>query len=272
MKIYGVVVLYHPFEEVLENINTYINEIDTLYVVDNSDVKNKSLVQELKKNNKIIYINNNGNQGIAHALNVGAKLAIGGGASWLLTMDQDSKFDNGTLKVLIQNIDLKYGIISPAHFINERENIDALFYNNITMTSGNLLNLKLYQSVGPFDEELFIDCVDTEYCLRLYEKNIKIKRVNEVVLNHNLGDIQKKLFFSVTNHNYIRRYYISRNRFYVWNKYKKIFPEYIKFEKTLSFKEVITILLGEKNKLKNIKMILLGYIDYRKKIFGKFNH
>lgn len=31
--------------------------------------------------------NNNGNQGIAHALNVGAQKAIEDGADWLLTMD-----------------------------------------------------------------------------------------------------------------------------------------------------------------------------------------
>lgn len=37
MKLAGVVILYHPDENIVENINSYITDIDFLYIVDNSD-------------------------------------------------------------------------------------------------------------------------------------------------------------------------------------------------------------------------------------------
>ena len=49
MKVAGVVVLYHPDESVLENIKTYIDDIDLLFAVDNSDKKNIKIVESLKK-------------------------------------------------------------------------------------------------------------------------------------------------------------------------------------------------------------------------------
>ena len=57
----GVVILYNPDAKVLTNIQTYIDEIDILYVVDNSDVVNNNLVEALKKMDKIRYIHFNEN-------------------------------------------------------------------------------------------------------------------------------------------------------------------------------------------------------------------
>ena len=109
---------------------------------------------------------------------MGVKLAIKESSDWLLTMDQDSKFEKNDLFKLIESIDeddiQNIGIISPLHNINELNmNSDN---NHITMTSGNLLNLHILEKIGFFLEDLFIDSVDTEYCLRLYEHGYRIKR------------------------------------------------------------------------------------------------
>ena len=37
MKLAGVVVLYNPDQKVLDNISSYIDELDVLYLVDNSN-------------------------------------------------------------------------------------------------------------------------------------------------------------------------------------------------------------------------------------------
>ena len=102
MKIDGVVALYNPDESIIKNINSYINDIDKIYIIDNSETKNHELINKIVTiSDKCIYIDNNGNQGIANALNVGAKLAIENGCDWLLTMDQDSSFTQGSLLKLI---------------------------------------------------------------------------------------------------------------------------------------------------------------------------
>ena len=38
------------------------------------------------------------------------------------------------------------------------------------MTSGNLLNLKIAEKIGDFEEKLFIDEVDHDYCYRIRRK------------------------------------------------------------------------------------------------------
>jgi len=276
MKIVGVVVLYNPDESIIKNINSYINDIEKLYLVDNSENKNHDLINKIMSiSDKCIYVDNNGNQGIAHALNVGARLAIENGADWLLTMDQDTSFsENDLIKIQeeLLAVDItNTAIVSPSHYLGD--DIKP-FYNEIVMTSGNLINLHLFGKIGEFDENLFIDSVDTEYCLRIYSMRYKIKRIPSVILNHNLGDIKEYKILGVkfkpTNHNPIRRYYITRNRFYVWDKYNTLYPSFIKWEKMATVKELIKVILFEKDKLKKIQFSLNGYIDYKKNKSGKY--
>lgn len=276
MKVNAVVVLYNAKDDVVENIKTYIDYLETLYVIDNSDKVDHLLVDKINRiSSKCIYIDNQGNKGIAYALNLGATLAIGNNANWLLTMDQDTSFVDSDCKTLIDiafNInDDKIAIIAPLHYINENKVYD--FYDTITMTSGNIINLEIFEKLKGFDNNLFIDSVDIDYCLKIYENGYLIKRVPNIILNHNLGDTKMyKIFgktFYPTNHNYIRRYYITRNRLYVWSKYKKSYPDYIKFEKVLTLKEFIKILMFEKDKFKKMSFMVKGYIDYKKNKLGK---
>ncbi len=273
IRIDGAVVLYNSNTTIFENILSYLYEVNILYIIDNSEIKNNDLILKLKNISKCKYIDNQGNQGIAHALNVGAKLAIGDGANWLLTMDQDSRFEKNDLNKLIKNIDSSMGIVSPLHVKNELE-IDQN-KSIITMTSGNLLNLIIYEKIGPFEEKLFIDSVDTEYCLRLFKYGYKIKRVTDVILNHNLGELKTYTFFNKkftsTNHNHIRRYYIMRNRLYIWKKYNEILPSFIKSDKKQWIKEMKKIILFEKKKILKLFYTLKGYIDYKKNKFGKLD-
>ena len=63
-------VLYNPNESVLTNLNSYSNCVDVSVVVDNSDTKNE-ISQSLKNDPNFIYIDMDGNKGIAAALNKG---------------------------------------------------------------------------------------------------------------------------------------------------------------------------------------------------------
>lgn len=276
MKIIGVVVLYNPNQSIIENIKSYVNNLNKLFIVDNSETKNNDLVEKIKSlSSKCNYIDNHGNQGIAQALNIGVNNAIEDGANWLLTMDQDTGFNHGDTQTVYEQLTIvdinQIAIVAPSHFSN---NEDKPFYNEIVMTSGNFLNLHLVQKVGKFNENLFIDSVDTEYCLRIYNKGYKIKRIPSVVLNHNLGDIKRYkvlgINFTPTNHNYLRRYYIIRNRFYIWDKYNKVHPNFVRWEKKTTLKEFIKIILFEKSKLLKIKFSIFGYLDFKRKKFGKY--
>lgn len=269
----GVVVLYYPSEEVIKNINSYLPFLEKLYVIDNSPSLKWSLIEKLKRlGEKIVYISNRENKGIGYALNRGAELAIKDGAKWLLTMDQDSRFKEGDLGRLIEiahQESEKTAIVSPVHDEGEKKSGKFVL---TTMTSGNLLRLDSYRKVGPFREEFFMDMIDAEYCLRVNRAGYKVRIVKEILLHHELGNTkQYKLlgfrFFS-TNHSPLRRYYTTRNRLAVWKEYGKEFPKFLQEDRKNAIKEIIKILLVEREKMAKLKAIFKGVRDYRRGRFG----
>ncbi len=277
LKVAGAVVLYNPTDEDIENINTYIDDIDILYVMDNSNNQNKD---RLPKNKKIKYIFNNGNLGISKPLNDAANLARKANYKWLLTMDQDTKFKKNIIAKMkedILNSDCSdVGIVTPWHDTKlkiEKPN-KKVDYPLDVMTSGNLVNLEIHEKIGGFKEWLFIDGVDIEYCLNLAKNKYKVKRLNNLKIEHNLGDITYRKFFTkdllITNHSAMRRYYQCRNYHYIRDMYGEEFPEFcnilVKVKAT-----ILGIILYEKNKLAKIKAYFKGYRDYKHGKRGKIN-
>lgn len=278
-RIAGVVVLYNPSIDVSFNIASYAAEIEMIYMVDNSEVTNQEVKAELLKFKNGLYISNEGNKGIATALNKAALLALRNGFSHLLTMDQDSSFPLEHSGKLIKSLDevkkLKVGILAPLHHINNAEIIippGKFLEVRGVMTSGNLLNLKAFADIGKFEEKLFIDYIDHEYCLRLRKSEYLIIQCNDVYLNHKLGNTTRHspLKITATHHNYIRRYYITRNRLYVAWKYKFFDPKYGIQELVYFFSEFIKIVLVEKNKLLKAKSVIMGIRDFIIGRYGKY--
>lgn len=271
-KIEGVVVLYHPDNSVIDNIKTYINELGCLYVIDNSEITDGSIIEQLRLLPKVKYINNNGNKGIANALNVGANLATEAGAAWLLTMDQDSRFEPGEFLKLIEYTtncnDKTTGLVSPFHktkiSVEPQTETDEVL---TAMTSGNLISLHAWKAIGGFDEDYFIDAVDWDYCMRLNSNNFKVIRLNTVHLNHNLGNVTRHTAFSrkdvmVLNYNSIRRYYITRNKLMIVARYRKLYPGFSKGVFKSLFRDLRHILLYENGKLKKLGSMAAGITDF----------
>ncbi len=278
MKIAGVVVLYNPNSDIKDNINSYLKDIDKLYVIDNSN--NDDANKLLPKSKKIEYHPNYDNLGIAVALNKGAELARKDGFKWLLTMDQDSYFEKDILKKMISFVneskDNKVGIVSPWHNTKngaKKPNVDVEEVMEV-MTSGNLLNLDIHKKIGGFKEWLFIDSVDIEYGLHLNSLGYKVIRLNYLELEHELGNIKIKHVLGrnlvCSNHNYIRRYYIVRNIYYVNSLYKDIFPDYCNFIVHGLQGAFRNVLVFEKDKYRKIRNMYRGYRDFKKGIKGKY--
>lgn len=279
IKIAGVVVLYEPTIEKIKNIDSYINDLEILFVIDNSDKKDNSIIDILKSKEKVCYIDNQWNKGIANGLNVGAQKAIENGYDWLFTIDLDSKVTPDMIASLVECLNFydlnKIGIIAPIHqnkfnkHSEKSKNKEKYSKILTTMTSGNLLNLNIYKKVGPFMEKLFIDSVDNEYCLRLNKNGFLVIQANEAILEHNLGKQKNFFLFFPTNHSPLRRYYITRNRLFVNELYKKDFSAFCKSESRRFYKDLIKILIAEDQKWLKIKAIIQGYKDYRHGRLGK---
>ncbi len=264
---------------------SYLDHIQRLYVIDNSVVPDQQLIDQLILINKIEYVSNHGNKGIAQALNQGCNLALSDGFTWILTMDQDSSFHADHTSEFISLVDTfdktridKIGIFSPNHITNNQI-ISSLIQPEympvkVAMTSGNILNLNAFSSTGDFKEELFIDYVDHEYCLRLRKNGYEILQCNKVHLQHNLGNSKhyRLLKITATHHNFIRRYYITRNRLHVIWLYKYFDTAYCGKEFFLLFTDVVKILIVEKGKLSKFRSVIRGIRDFIIDRYGPYQY
>ena len=278
IKLAGMVTLYNPSKDNISNIDNYIDSIEKLYVFDNTDnVDNSKL---LPNNDKIVYITEKENKGIAYSMNVCAKRAIKDGYNYLLTMDQDSRMKSdiidGMVDFLKNTKEKKIGLVSPYQDIDSKEEISDKEYEDQMemMTSGNIIDLNVYEEIGGFKDWLFIDCVDTDYCMNLHKHGYKVLRLNKVVMKHDLGQLKVHHLFGKEypcyNHNPMRRYYIVRNNLYINKMYHDLFPEYCDHLIRIQKGQVKRILAFEKNKFNKLKMMYRGYKDFKKGIKGKY--
>lgn len=273
-----IVILYNPGDSVIKNVLSYLNSIQYNIVIDNSDKPIDSVSQHFVEQLNVDYIFNNENIGVAAALNLGIEKAVNAGYKYLLTMDQDSIFEGDSLEKLISEIsnDINVGIYSPIHrnrFLTNPRQQDTIEEVSDVMTSGNMINLSVADKIGKFKEEYFIDYVDIEFCLRLRKNGYKILRINNSILNHNEANLSSRRFFCKAvyppNHTAVRWYYKIRNYHYLKQEYSKYFPEYFITEKKNVRNNILKVLIYEKNKTDKVKMMIKGYMDYRKNITGR---
>lgn len=271
LKIAATVTLFYPEEENFKNIENYLDEVEKVYVIDNTP--NQSCKEKFKKNPKIEYYSFD-NIGVAKALNIAAEKALKDKFKWLLTMDQDTVITSDIIKEMkkkiIETDTKKIGIVTPWHNTKlkvekPKEDID---YPQDVMTSGNLLNLDIWKKLGGFIEDFFIDGIDIEYGLRLKKNGYKIMRLNYLSIEHDLGDIFYVGDKLCTNHNGLRRYYMNRNYHYIYDMYFDTDPEFCKFLIS-NYKTMAKVVLFEKQKCQKVYGFCLGYIHYKKGIKGK---
>ena len=289
----AVIITYNVESNFKNRINRLKGKVDEIIIVDNgSKPETISMLKELEKKITIIYLEKN--KGIACALNKGIKYSIENGYDWVLTLDHDSIVTDDMIENMLkcyENFDKdlkeKVAMLVPVHIeekeyqnnsvISNEEKFSKPYIEVLTeITSGALTKAKIYKDVGLYDEKLFIDLVDHDYCLSLNRKGFKIIQVNSAVLIHNLGESIKKNVLGLkmipTNHSPLRRYYMSRNRHYIWDKYKEDFPAWVLTDKRRFITENLKIILFEDRKIEKFKYIKKGIKDYKNNIFGKFKN
>lgn len=223
----GVVILYHPDTVALiENIKTYINPLDTLLVYDNSETLSKELeIAICAISNKVLFSHFGQNEGIAKRLNQAIEYAVKKGEKHLLMMDQDSSFQDGDFYKYAEYISnnslpnvAQFGVNCQPDFTPISSNPEKVIS---LITSGSVLAIDCTQHIGMFDENLFIDFVDTEFSHRVTNKGYVNLQFTNIVLNHSIGtrvDGRSLVTFKKSLriiHSPIRVYYIIRNGLYL---------------------------------------------------------
>lgn len=238
--VWAGIVAYLPDMVALGRLVTVLDEqVDKIIIFNNGGCSDDDLFR-LFLSARHAVMGDGENVGIGDALNEICRAAVKSGVDFLLTFDQDSAppkdFASGLLDCT--NTLLKSGesvaAVGPV-FVDERDNreifpvfqagcfwvskvgpadssleaIDA----SILITSGMLINMRAWESVGEFRGDLFIDHVDTEWCLRAIAKGFCIKVCTRSVMTHQLSDAPPRRVFGrlVLKYSPLRRYYAFRN-------------------------------------------------------------
>lgn len=242
-------------------------QVSNILVVDNGS-DNVSRVEELLSSYKNTYlIKNRNNIGIAAALNQACEEAIKKGFQWILTLDQDSvcppNFVNDLLKV--EKDCVSAGIVAPI-IIDRNVGIVGHSNNGIQkvrtcITSGALTNLTAWRQIDGFDEKMFIDSVDFDFCFRLRKAGYFVYQTNTVTLDHAIGDSKKCKFlfwtFNNLEHSAFRDFYIAQNSIYYPRK-NRLWLHFIRGN-FRNLKLIFVVLLYEGNKREKINAICKGW-------------
>lgn len=267
----AVVTLFNPQESFIKNIFTYLPFVNELIIIDNSDVPQE--IHSLYLQETPIKILSQGkNLGIAKSFNLALSYAKSKNYQWLLTMDQDSSFEHKEIvkfasffKDIAKD---KLGIFTPLHNKNFLLSTDQVFNrnNNYVMTSANIISVNKALEVGGFDENLFIDEVDHDFCFKLLQHDYRIVQNYNCYINHNLGE--KHARSNVTLYSYHRIYYMVRNYLYMRKKYKHQQKSFFSERDVYLTKFILKQLLYGKEKRKSLVMVYAGIQDYKQNKMG----
>ena len=206
-------------------------------VVDNTEAPSLS-ASELPAACELIAVGHN--SGIAHAQNLGVAHALNAGATVLVFFDQDSKIGPGFLPALVAPLNPRDPAITSPHYVEDVSNtpLPSLrigrfglptavhgaeqtkpYAVDIVISSGTAATTEVFQIAGMFDEALFIDGVDTEWCLRCRSKQIPIHVVPTAIMHHRVGNRSIRLGrFTILQHSPTRCYYQLRNCFHMMRR------------------------------------------------------
>ena len=283
----AVVVTLNPDASFPDRLQEISNQVSQIVVVDNGSLDlRKTALQDL---NRLHLIQNPHNQGVAIALNQGFDKAIKLGYAWVLTLDQDSWPENDMLSRMQTALAAsanpeKIAIIAPriadlggrreARFLLKRsgllfrrilcEDTDLISVTTV-ITSGALINISAFESIGAFREDLFIDYVDTEFCLRARLRGYKILVACKARLMHQFG-ARKRLSRGPFNiypsfHSPERWYTLSRNRIPMIKAYAWKIPHWFLYEITATLYILLRMLLTEDRKTAKLGAVLRGTWD-----------
>lgn len=288
MNIIAVVVLFNPDEGFLDRCLLISSQINNLIVYDNSTDEDiiKHNQHEISKISNVIFYSKGENNGIGAALNYAVSVAKELNADFLFTFDQDTQIPNNYVSRMLQSFQREenIGVLGPIYKdINvDRECKFPVKWNGLILrknlsdknkiqdvmtviTSGALYPMQIFDDVGIFEDDYFIDYIDNEFCLRVLKNGYRVCVEPGVVINHALGNrtINKILLnFSPTNYPFYRKYYITRNRLFVYKKYFFKFPAFILYDLAAFSLDFFRVISFEKNKWIKIKAYSKAIKDF----------
>jgi GT2 family glycosyltransferase len=213
-----------------------------LIIVDNNSTDNTvSLINEFS-DSRIHLIQNNANHGVARGNNIGSEFAISELCDYVMLINNDTEFENTLFASLFAAMkQYNVSVIVPKihyfepkgmiwyaggnfkpvrgwyvdHYgINKIDSgqLDAVKTVRYSPTCCMLIKTSVFSLVGMMDEKYFVYHDDSDFCYRLWKRDIEILYFPKAILLHKVGGLTggSQSNFSI--------YYMSRNAMYFAKK------------------------------------------------------
>lgn len=250
-NICAVIVTFNPDDKLERNINALTSQVDKILLVDNGSSDKKVIESFQSESIEVKLLDKN--YGIGKALNEGIKYCCNRKYKLMLSMDQDTILFPDAVSELLEVINDGYSSagINWDKRANNNQRVGYL------ITSGNLVNVEALKEIGGYNEELFIDSVDFDVSLRLRDHGYKLIKVAKALAEHHIGE-DDGTTEGVYRHSVNRYFYISRNHYYILNKYWKRHPFFCLKKQMTFLREIWLIKKLDPEKEEKINQIRLG--------------
>ena len=279
--IVAVIVTYNIGDAIHRCFDSIKDQVGHVLIVDNgSDEATRRELNEIAASGSTTLILNERNEGIARAFNQAVEWARSREFEWILTLDHDSEATPGMVDKLagvfaaleregIHNA----GVVGPNPFdeniqvfrqYRPRESGGKPLEEEEVISSGSLMPLRIFDVVGGFNEDLFVYCVDTEFCMRVVQRGFRVYVCPEAVLRHREGSRKRHryLWRHAFHDHYgkVARYYIARNTIYMLKRHP-LDPREVLWLLHWNLKIHAKVLLYDQDRFSILWYSLRGFID-----------
>ncbi|VAE42685.1 glycosyl transferase family protein [Enterobacter hormaechei] len=295
LKIAALIVTFNPDIELLSKLIERLKKSQLelkIFLADNASDNSQELKNMFFSEDDFVFLSEN--VGLATAQNILLKKILTTNLDAVLFFDQDSEPTDEFITRLtegfinLQSKGIQVGAVGPVFYdprtgtnspfslikgcriMSVHPNSNEPLKVSFLINSGMLVPTQTLKDIGPMRDELFIDYIDIEWCLRASNKGYHFYAIPDAKMSHTIGD-DRKLFLGreVSIHSPLRRYYLARNSIYImrlpyvpWGyKIREIFFSVIR---TLMFIACVD------HKPMYIKYIFRGWMDGILKKYGKY--
>jgi rhamnosyltransferase len=219
----AVVTAYHPDGRLAAVVESALLSCTAVVVADNTPGDAPSLADKLD-DPRVRVLRSGRNLGLAGALNAGLA-ELPAEAEAVLFLDQDSVLPPELVAGLVAHLaeDPRIGVVGPTpvdaatggRYERSADRHAAVDDRPSIITSGMVVRRSCFESVPRFREDFFVDCVDSDFCLRIRRSGSRVVRDAELLLPHSIGSGRDhrlgSLNVRVLHYPAWRHYWIARN-------------------------------------------------------------
>jgi rhamnosyltransferase len=253
-RVASVTVAFNPgVERLARQLAALDGQVNDIVVVDNGSAPSVASLfarhaaeYPLLASPRIRVVPMDGNEGIARGLNVGIEAARARGAEFVVLLDHDSVPGAGMVAELVATRERCATLAIPVAAVGPRVkdlrdareypfvrlgwlrnrhqycagSAQQVFACDFLISSGTLIALEAFDAIGPFEDGLFIDSVDREWCFRALSRGFALYGACAAHLDHRLGDHRRPVMGGVelVVHSPARLYYMTRNRLLLYRR------------------------------------------------------